>query len=390
MPDRHVVIVGGSAAGLSTLEAMRSAGAGDAVTVVRRESHLPYERPPLSKQVLAGSWGLDQTLQRSAEEIAALQAEWRLSTSAVSLDVDRRVVGLDDGTDLAFDELVISTGLTPRRLPGTEGFDRVVTLRTWEDATALRALLPGCDRIGVVGAGFLGTEVAAVARELGCTVHLIDMESLPLIALGQELGRAVEALHRRHGTQLHLGVGGASLRQLGSGSVAVELGDGGVLTLDLVVVAIGAAPEVEWLRTSGLSLSDGVDCDENGRARDGIWAVGDVANWFEPLLGRRVRFEHRNNASAQGLHVAHSILGIEPPPRPVPYAWTNQFDARVQIFGHPAPVHHVVVSESGEGGRLVLEYRDTAGILRGGVAWNLPAAGMRIRRELTEGSMVTG
>lgn len=319
-----VVIVGASAAGLAAAESLRREGYGGRLHVVGAETHLPYDRPPLSKRVLSGEWAGDRTLIRDADALASLDANWILGTSAQGLDLEAREVRLADGWALGYDGLVIATGVSPRRLPSGHELTGVHTLRTRDDADRLRAALLEGPRVVVVGAGFLGAEVAAVASQIGLEVSLVYPQSVPMGQLGVLVGSALAELHADRGVRLHTGTSVAELVADRGRVAGVRLVDGSRLDADLVLVAIGSVPNTGWLQGSGLGLSDGVECDALCRAAPGVVAAGDVASWFHPGVGRRVRVEHRMNAAEQGHAAARTLLDLPSAFAPVPYAWSDQ------------------------------------------------------------------
>ncbi|RZQ59666.1 NAD(P)/FAD-dependent oxidoreductase [Amycolatopsis suaedae] len=324
-----VVVVGAGAAGLATVEGLRRNGFSGPLTWVGAESELPYDRPPLSKEVLRGDWQPDRV--RLCEDAADL----RTGLPAVAADLTARTVTLADGDVLPFGTLVVATGVAPRTLPGTEGLRGVHTLRTLADTATLRAGLEPGRRVVIVGAGFLGCEVACSAAGLGCRVTVVEPQPVPLAAaVGERVGTMLAGLHRANGVELRTGAG---VRELGSAGGAVEsvvLTDGTELAADLVLVAIGSVPATGWLDGSGLDCSDGLVCDEYCAAAPGVYAVGDVASWFHAGFGTRMRLEHRTNAGEQGLYVARRITGQAGDPfTPVPYFWSDQYDLKLQAFG---------------------------------------------------------
>jgi 3-phenylpropionate/trans-cinnamate dioxygenase ferredoxin reductase subunit len=312
-----VAVVGAGMAGLRTCESLRQHGYGGPVVLIGAEKHAPYSRPPLSKEVLRGDAEPATATLRGADELAALDVDVRLGRGATGLDVDGRRVLLDDGVAVSFDDVVIATGSTPRRLLGP-AFDRAHVLRTVDDCLALRAQLVEGARVAIVGAGFIGLEVAASARARGCAVTVIDVLPEPLArVLPVDVGRVVRRLHEDNGVAFQLGTGVDS---------EVEL------NADVVVLGIGAAPETTWLRDSGLRLDDGVVCDSALQAAPGVWAVGDVARWGDDEDTLRV--EHWTNATEQPHHVARAIVAGAPAPfRSVPYFWSDQYDAKLQSLG---------------------------------------------------------
>ncbi|GAA2802643.1 NAD(P)/FAD-dependent oxidoreductase [Kribbella solani] len=365
-----VLVVGASAAGLTTVEALRRKGFRDQVTVLGAEWHPPYDRPPLSKQFLRGDWDEDRTRLRPEAMLSALDASFVLGDSAVAFDSGSRTVTTASGRTLTADAVVIATGLTPRRLPGVQP-DGVHVLRTLDDAAALRKDFAAAKRLVVVGDGVLGAEIAATARKMGLAVTMAGPQTVPLESqLGPMIGGLLAELHRSEGVELRLGTAVIGLTDRDGRVSGVQLADGNVLPAEVVVVALGATPATEWLSGSGLVIDNGVVCDACCRAADGVYAVGDVARWpYEDVL---IRLENRTNATEQALCVADNFLGADRPYAPVPYFWTDQFAAKLQVHGRPAADAEVVVAEGNlEDGRFVAHYR------RGGrvvavLGWNLP------------------
>jgi NADPH-dependent 2,4-dienoyl-CoA reductase/sulfur reductase-like enzyme len=375
----RVVTVGASLAGLSALEALRQDGYDGELIAVGAEAELPYDRPPLSKQVLRGA---EPIHLRDAAALAATKADFLMGRRATSLDVENRRVRLDDGSDITYGSLVVATGVVARRLPFGHDLAGVHTLRTLDDAVALRGALPRRPRVVVVGGGFIGCEVAASLRTLDLEVALVEGAAAPLTAaLGPEIGGIVADLHRKHGVDVRCGVGVAGLE--GDRHVTgVRLTEGSVLPADLVVVGVGGRPATGWLETSGLDLSDGVGCDEHGRAAPGVWAAGDVARWFSPLFGEHVRVEHWTTAGEQAAVVARNILAAGPDElvsfAGVPYFWSDQYDVRIQFAGHRRAGDPVMLLPQEEPGRHVgVVERD--GVLVGAVTINAPRELLRYR-----------
>jgi 3-phenylpropionate/trans-cinnamate dioxygenase ferredoxin reductase subunit len=334
-----VVVVGASLAGLRACEGLRHGGFEGSIALVGGESHLPYDRPPLSKEFLAGRWDVDRLALTSPAELAGLEVELVLGERARAVDLGARVVALESGRRLAFDGLVVATGATPRTLRGGTDLAGVVTLRRLDDALRLRALLGAAGvRLAVVGGGFLGMEVAATARDLGAEVTVVEPQPTPLArVVGPLVGRAIAEVHADHGVKVQTGVGVEGL--VGEGSVTgVRLADGTLVEADVVLVAIGVVPETAWLAGSGLDVSDGVLCAPTLLAAPGVAAAGDVARWPHPLAGGTVRLEHRTNAAEQGAHAASSLLAGTGATSyaSVPYFWSDQFDIKIQSIGIPA------------------------------------------------------
>ncbi|WP_329343907.1 FAD-dependent oxidoreductase [Streptomyces sp. NBC_00663] len=322
-----IVVVGASAAGLAAAETLRREGYAGPLTLVGDEPHAPYDRPPLSKQILSGEWRPDRLPLRTPADLAALDLDLRLGGAATGLQLGERTVRLADGTTLSYDGLILATGVRPRRLPG-EGAH---VLRTLDDALTLRDRLGPGRRLVVVGAGFLGAEAAAVARRLGTEVILLEPAPVPLAhAVGAEVGRMLARVHLDEGVDLRCGTGVTEVTEDG-----VLLASGEVVEADEVLVAIGSVPNTAWLDGSGLAVADGVVCDVYGEAARNVYAAGDVARWHNPLFGTSMRIEHRTHAAEMGMAVARNLLAPEArkPFAPVPYFWSDQYGMKVQAYG---------------------------------------------------------
>jgi NADPH-dependent 2,4-dienoyl-CoA reductase/sulfur reductase-like enzyme len=386
-PPERVVVVGASLAGLRTAQALRSGGYEGALTLVGDEEHEPYDRPPLSKQVLAGEWDVDRIALREPGGYDALGIDLRLGRRAVDLDVAGRTVELHGGERLDWDALVVATGARPRVLPGTPDLEGVHLLRTVDDSLALRRALEDGPRVVVVGAGFIGAEVAAVARTRGLDVTVLEALPVPLSrGLGPEMGAACAAVHLDHGVDLRCGVGVAGFE--GHDRVeAVRLSDGAAVAADVVVVGVGVSPTTGWLEASGLELRDGVVCDQACRAVDasGVWAAGDVARWPNALFGEEMRVEHWTNAAEQGGAVAANLLAAPDavqPFAPVPFVWSDQYDAKIQIVGRGRAGDEVrVVHGAVADRRFVALYRRDDRLV-GAIGFNMPKLLMGYRRLL--------
>ncbi|MGW2329867.1 NAD(P)/FAD-dependent oxidoreductase [Streptomyces sp. NPDC001700] len=376
-----VLVVGASAAGLSTAEALRRKGFEGALTVLGAEPHQPYDRPPLSKQVLSGAWEPDRATLRGPEQLASLDAEFILGDPAVSLDAAARTVHTASGRVLRADAIVVATGLRPRTFAGQDGVAGVHVLRTLDDALALRAGLLTATRVVVVGDGVLGTEIAATARTMGLPVTLTGPQAAPLESqFGPLIARRLAELHTERGVEPRLGAAVTSLAEQSGHVTGVRLATGEVLPADLVVVAFGSTPATDWLAGSGLKVDNGVVCDSSCRAADGVYAVGDVARWHHEGLGTLLRLENRTNATEQAAHVAAAILGERRPFTPVPYFWTDQFDVKLQVYGVPSADAEVTVVEGDMAqGRFVARYRRN-GVTAGVLGWRMPKQ-TRLRRQ---------
>ncbi|MFF7069778.1 NAD(P)/FAD-dependent oxidoreductase [Streptomyces pseudovenezuelae] len=350
---RRIVVVGASAAGLATVETLRREGYDGMITLVGEEPELPYDRPPLSKQLLAAEWEADRLALRTSADVAALDLDLRLGVAATGLEPGTRTVRLADGSEVPYDGMVVATGVRPRRLPG-EGAH---VLRTLGDALTLRERLSPGRRLVVVGAGFLGAEAAAVARRLGAEVTLLEPAAVPLAhAVGTEVGHLLARAHVDQGIDLRCGVTVTEVTEEG-----VRLAGGEVVEADEVLVAVGSLPNTEWLRGSGLALRDGVVCDEYCEAAPNVYAAGDVARWYNPLFGTSMRVEHRTNAAEQGMAAARNLLAAPAARRPfapVPYFWSGQYDMKVQAYGFLRGHEEVAVVEGDLARRrFVVAYR---------------------------------
>lgn len=340
-------------AGLRACEALRHHGFEGRLTLVGSETHLPYDRPPLSKQLLSGSWDVERCTLKNQSDLEALGIELELGSTAERLDLSSRAVTVAGGRTVHFDGLVIATGAAPRPLAGITGRPDVLTLRDLEDAIALRAVISRVGaRLVIAGAGFIGLEVAATARQLGAEVIVVEPLAVPLErAVGSLVGAVVEALHRDHGVDLRLGTaieGVETGANAGSG-VTCQLSDGTSVQGDALLVAIGVAPATAWLEGSGLDVGHGgLNCDETLTAAPGVVAAGDIARWPHPITGESLRVEHRTNAAEQGEHAARSLLaGAAAEPRtgfaPVPYVWSDQYETKFQVLGNPYSTDEAVV-----------------------------------------------
>jgi NADPH-dependent 2,4-dienoyl-CoA reductase/sulfur reductase-like enzyme len=369
----NIVVVGASAAGLTAVESLRNKGYEGRLTLVGDEQHVPYDRPPLSKGLLAGEMSTDQTLLRSAEALSAIDVELRFGSRATGLDQEARTISLASGENLLFDAAVIATGIRPRRLPWGNDVAGVHVLRTLDDSLALRSsLVSGSPRVAVIGAGYLGSEIAATARGLGLEVTLIDTNPVPLYhQVGPVVGEYAASFHRDRGVSLVMRRHVTGMQQTQGRVTGVQLADGRTIPADVVVVAIGSVPNTEWLASSGLDIGDGLLVDEFCKAAPGIYAAGDVANFPHALHGGRVRIELRTNAAQMAMAAAGNLLdGDTRPFAQVPFGWSDQYDAKIQTFGWCASDASVeVVHGSFEDGSFSAVYRKSGRIV-GCVGWN--------------------
>ncbi|WP_407548759.1 FAD-dependent oxidoreductase [Streptomyces sp. Pv4-95] len=408
MTTRPIAVVGASAAGLAAAEALRRFGWTGPLTLIGDEPHLPYDRPPLSKQLLHGAWEPERLLLRTAGQLDPLGLDLRLGTRATGLDAATRTLTLDGGERLICAGVIIATGVAARSLPGAEHLAGVHTLRTLDDALALRARLTGAERrLVIVGNGVLGCEAAAVARELGHEVTLVGRDPVPMArALGAEVGTLLAEEHRAHGVRLLTAdVAGfdtaASAGAEAAHVTAVRPADGTRIPADSVLLAIGSEPAVQWLDDPALDTGDGLRCDAYCAAAPGIYAAGDVARWDHPVHGRPLRFEHRTNATEQGMAAARNLLAelaaetapAEPsdpeadgsaqqrrPFAPVPYFWSDQYDIKIQAYGLTADADRAETTVLDHGTRRTVTLYGSDGAATGIVATGLPPRQVRALR----------
>ena len=366
---RGVVVVGGGLAAQRAAETLRRGGCSAPIRIVCAEAEPPYDRPPLSKGVLAGSVAADSVGFRPPDWYRDNGVELRLGSPARALDPARRALVLDRGEVLRYDRLLIATGAAPRRLPFLEHAN-VHYLRSRDDARRLRAAMRPGARLAIVGAGFIGQEVAATARGLGLEVTILEALEHPLEpVLGRRLGAWFGDLQRSEGVRMLTGVPLAGA----AGDTRVEellLADGRRVGCDLVLVGVGTVPATGWLAGSGLDPG-GPQVDRVGRTRaPGVFAAGDACVPVDPRSGTRVRTEHWNAAAWQGAAAARAMLGEDPGPPPLPSFWSDQYGVRIQCVGHPAGADAVRIEGD-------LAARDFEALLtRGGV----PVAGLAVGR----------
>jgi 3-phenylpropionate/trans-cinnamate dioxygenase ferredoxin reductase subunit len=406
--DSTVVVVGASLAGWRAVESLRSEGFEGHLSLVGLERHLPYDRPPLSKQVLAGTWPPEKAVLADKRRSSELRIHEVLGRRAVRLDAEARKVELDDGSVLEGDAIVLTTGALPRPLPGTEDLgqrDGLFTLRTLDDSLALRAAVTAVDeaRVVVIGAGFIGAEVASTCTDLGCRVTVLEALDVPLRnVLGPLIGSHFAALQASHGVDLRTGVGVRGIRRAGTedpgspgnggpGRLVVELEGGETVAAEVVVVGIGVIPATDWLADSGLTIDNGVVCDDRLFAADGIVAAGDIARWQWRRDGGEelIRIEHWQVAAEAGVAAGRSLVAgraAAPAFTPVPYFWSDQYGIRLQVLGSPRGTDEIHLAQgSPEEGKFVALF-GREGRLRAVMAIGKPRQLMGFRPLLEEGS----
>jgi len=384
-----VVVVGASVAGVRTVQALREQGYAGRIQLVGAEPDPPYDKPPLSKQFLAGSWPEDRIALLSDGEAVALGVELRLGIPADHLDVAGRSVVLADGDRLPYDAVVLATGASARPSPWAVA-SGVSVLRTVADSRRLRRDLAAGGPVVVVGGGFIGAEVAATARAAGHEVTVVDPLTAPLgRVLGREVGELFAGVHGRHGVATRFGAGVQEITGE-AGALRVALTDGEVLPAVTVVVGIGVVPNDAWLASSGLLVDNGVVCDTHCRAVDSpdVYAAGDLVRWYHSGHGELVRAEHWTNAVEQASFVAAALVHPAGPAyTPVDYVWSDQYDWRIQIVGRPqqSSGHRLLGDPDGAPPRFAVLYGDETGRLTGAAAVNWPKALSACRRLLARG-----
>ena len=382
-----VGVVGTSLAGLRAIEALRRDGYDGRIVAIGAEQHLPYDRPPLSKELLAGtSEPADIVLRKQG--VDDLEVDWLLGNAASSLDLNGRAVVLGDGSRVEFDGLVLATGSTPRRLPNQPEIPGVFVLRTLDDALALRSSLAAQPKVVVIGAGFIGAEVAATCRGRGLDVTVLEALPQPMVrGLGPELGAVIADMHRDHGVDLRTGVQVEAIE--GEAQVdRVRLGDGSTIDADVVVVGVGVVPNTDWLAGSGLAIDNGIVCDASCLAAPGVVAAGDVARWPNPLFDDQLmRLEHWTNATEQGVHAAKRLLANDDdaaPFAPVPFVWSDQYDRKIQTVGVVSAEAEVHVAHGSYAERQFVSLFGRGGRVVGALGFNRPRQVMQYRKLIAE------
>jgi NADPH-dependent 2,4-dienoyl-CoA reductase/sulfur reductase-like enzyme len=380
------VVVGASVAGARAVQSLRRAGYPGRIVLIGEEAAAPYDRPPLSKAMLCGRVSAERIALLREADLADPNVQVRLGTRAERVYPERREVELAGGERLGYEHLIIATGASARRPPWDPGLP---VLRTLSDARRLAGLLRPAVHLVVIGAGFIGSEVAATARGLGLQVTLVDPVAAPMARMvGADMARHLAGLHAANEVRAVLGVAVADVRR-SSGGYEVGLGDGTALAADVVLAGIGARPNDGWLARSGLPVADGVLCDSGSRVLGwpDIYAVGDVARWTHPRHGQPIRIEHWTNAVEQAEHVARTVLDPHAPREyaPIEYVWTEQYGCKIQVSGQPNG-QPVVVTDGGA--RLGVLYGDDQERLTGAVTAGWPRAMLAARSVLAAGGRV--
>ncbi|MEV4098734.1 FAD-dependent oxidoreductase [Nonomuraea sp. NPDC049649] len=382
---RRVVVVGASLAAVHAIDALREHGFEGEIALVGAEPHLPYDRPPLSKEALQHGPDTTGLLLRSPEWYVERGVDLHLGRAAAALDPGARVVTLEGGASLDYDGLLIATGSKARTLGPASQAGPVYTLRTLDDCVALHERLVPGNHLVVIGAGFIGLEVAATARDMGMSVSVVELAPAPLSrVLGDEVGRWFMTCQAAHGVEVLCGTSVERI-EAGSRGSKVVLGNGSTLWADLIVTGVGASPATDWLRGSGIRLSDGVVCDQSLRASaPGIVAAGDVTRWYHSLFDEEMRVEQWTNAVEQGRHAAMTLLGGDDPYIAVPYFWSDQFDVKMRFVGRANAAEQIHVERADTSSMVALFGRD--GVIRGALCVNAPRQLALYRKAISDGT----
>jgi 3-phenylpropionate/trans-cinnamate dioxygenase ferredoxin reductase subunit len=387
------VIVGASLAGARAAEALRAEGFTGPVVLLGSEDELPYERPPLSKDYLMGKKDLETAHVHPREWYAEHDVELRLGVTVTGIDTDAHEVSLGDGSRVAYAKLLLATGSSPRKLsiPGAD-LDRVLYLRTVEDSNAIRAAIDRSSRIAVIGAGWIGLEVTAAARIAGVDVTVLEMAELPLLrVLGREVAQVFADLHAAHDVDLKFGVAISEITGSDGKADGVRLADGTHVPADAVVVGVGITPNTELASAAGLTVQNGIVTDAGLRtSASDVFAAGDVANAFHPLLGKHIRVEHWANARHQPVAAAKAMLGQDVAFDRVPYFYTDQYDLGMEYSGYVEPdgYHEVVFRGDVPGREFIAFWLDAEGRVLAGMNVNIWDVNEQVQALVRSGSPV--
>ena len=384
----RIVVMGASLAGVSAAEELRARGFMGKIVIVGAESHLPYTRPPLSKDALLAGIDRNALCLRGDDWYANRGIELNLGVAATALDVATRRVHLADGHDIEFDGLVIATGLKHREPPSTLRLRHAHQLRTVDEAENLAMALAGAQHLVVIGAGFIGLETAATARLLGVDVTVIDIAAEPMShVFGPRIGSWFARRHETAGVRLLMGTSVARATEVGDGT-EITLSTGELLRADACLIGTGSLPTTDWLRGSGIALGDGVDCDATLATNvPTIVAAGDIARWHNPLFDEKMRVEHWTNAVEQGVHAAGRLLGDRDPFASVPFFWTDQYDAKLRCVGRPSAADDVEVLTENETTLVAVFARN--GLISGAVCVNAPREMAMLRHAIADRTPIT-
>ena len=387
-----VVIIGAGLAGAKAAEALRAGGYTGAITLIGDEREPPYERPPLSKQYLTGAQEREKMFVHVPEWYPEQNVDLLLGAAVTAVDRERRTLTLADGCALAYEKLLMATGARPRRLavPGAD-LEGVHYLRRVEDCERIKLLFRTASRVALVGGGWIGLELAAAAREAGVDATVVEMDALPLgRVLGPEIARVFADLHRERGVELRTGAQVAEILESGGRAGGVRLADGAVVEADAVIAGVGAVPNTELAAASGLPVENGILVDASLRSSDPhIYAAGDVANAFHPLLGKHIRVEHWDNARHQPETAARAMLGQNAVYDRIPYFFTDQYDLGMEFCGHVEPGGYDEVVVRGDlAGRKFLAFWLAGGRVKAGMNVNVWDVNEQIQRLVRSGEAV--
>ncbi|MEW2154881.1 FAD-dependent oxidoreductase [Streptomyces sp. NPDC007189] len=380
----RIVVVGGSVAAVNAVDGLRHAGHEGNIMLVSAEDLLPYDRPPLSKEALREGHEHHSLLIKEPGWYDDNAVEVCLGAAAVGLDAADKMLFLEGGREVSYDGLVVATGCRTRPLELLDGVPDVHEVRSLADSLTLHEQLRPGRHLVVIGAGFIGLEVAATARQMGLDVSVVEIAPVPLTrVLGSELGHWFQDHHVGHGVNLHCGTG-IDRVEVTPGGNRVHLADGTVLAADLIVAGVGVQPETGWLEGSGIELANGVVCDEALRTTaPDVVAAGDLVRWPNRLFGEMMRVEQWLNAVEQGTHAARTLLGENEPFAPVPYFWSDQFEAKVKFVGHVDGRDQVKITQADDKSLVALFGR--ADRLRGALCINAPRQLALSKRDILNG-----